>query len=133
MPLSQDLRHPLFTIHVARLCATFHACNCTAQQQPPWPHTVPVYMHAELPSNRVQPPAEGRWRGLPSGLKSALQKVVRLGRPGPAARIALQVGVGWGGVGWSVIEGEGPGQLAGLLRLSKFLEASGIPGKLPSS
>ncbi|PNH10384.1 hypothetical protein TSOC_002885 [Tetrabaena socialis] len=42
-----------------------------------------------LPSN-VLPP-EGRWRGSPSALKSALQKAVRLGRGGCAARAALHL------------------------------------------
>jgi hypothetical protein len=42
-----------------------------------------------LPSNRLPP--EGRWHGLPSGIKSALQKAVRRGNGPAAVHIALEV------------------------------------------
>ncbi|GIL85302.1 hypothetical protein Vretifemale_13904 [Volvox reticuliferus] len=44
---------------------------------------------AGLPSNDLPP--EGRWRGGPSALKSALQKAVRLGRGSCAVRAALHL------------------------------------------
>ncbi len=58
----------------------------------------------ELRSNDLPP--EGRWRGGPSALKSALQKAVRLGRGACAVRAALHL----------VKEEGGPAQL--LRRLS---------------
>lgn len=48
-----------------------------------------IPVHSGLLSNT--PPAEGRWHGQASLLKSALQKCTRLQRSSPAVRLTLQV------------------------------------------